>query len=411
MRRRIVIIGGGASGMTAAVSAATAGAEVTVLEQNEKAGKKLLASGNGKCNLTNLDLDVSQYRSDVPALVSSVIGRFDVEETLNWFSTLGLRTFDRNGWVYPRTEQASSVRDLLLWECESRGIRFKNKEEVRSLTREADGIWKVHTAGWVYEADAVVLCCGSPASSVRGSSDYAVRLADQLTIPRENFRPVLVPLCLETLTDRSWNGTRAHAAMHLYLDGREAAAETGELQLTGYGISGIAVFQLSRYAVPAMDEGKRAEIHIDFLPEITAEELEEEWRDRQLFGAKKNYRQLLTGLLPDRLIPMLLESAGLSPESFPRLEEQMPGGKGEDLLRLLKDYCARITGPAPMDQSQICTGGIRLSALNEDLMVTRHPGLYVAGEAAHVDGPCGGYNLQWAWSTGYVAGRAAAEGS
>ena len=409
--KKIVIIGGGAAGMTAAVSAATAGAEVTVLEQNEKPGKKLLASGNGKCNLTNLDLDVSQYQSDVPSLVSSVIARFDVTETLGWFSSLGLRTFDRNGWVYPRTEQASSVRDLLLWECESRGVRFKNKEEVRALTQESGGMWKVHTTGWSYEADAVILCCGSPASSVRGSSDYAVRLADQLTIPRESFRPVLVPLCLETLTDKSWNGTRAHAALRLYIDGHQVAAETGELQLTGYGISGIAVFQLSRYAVPAMAGGKTAEIHIDFLPEISGEELEEEWRDRQLFGAKKNYRQLLTGLLPEKLIPMLLETAGLSPESLPRLDEQMPGGKGELLLRLLKDYGAKITGAGPLDQAQICTGGIRLSALNENLMVARCPHLYVAGEAAHVDGPCGGYNLQWAWSSGFVAGRAAAEGA
>ena len=409
MGRTIVIIGAGASGLMAAITAASAGASVTLLEHNEKPGKKLLASGNGKCNLTNLQLRADAYRSDHPQLAASVLERFSPDMTIGWFAERGLRTFDRQGWVYPCTEQASGVLDLMLWEAGHLGVKCKNNEEVRAVIPDLrSGTFTVRTAAWEYRADAVILACGSPASRVRGSSDLALRLADQLGIPRYRFLPALVPLKIAEPFSRTWSGARVHAAVCLTIDGEEAISDTGELQLTAYGLSGIPILQVSRMAVPAVLKGRKVQAVIDFLPEMTQDELEAEWQVRETFASYKTYLQLLTGLVPDRIIPNLLSVSGLRPEDIPCLADHEEHGPIETLLTSLKGLPLTVTGAASMEQAQICSGGISLRALDGTLSCRHYPGLYVTGEAAHVDGPCGGYNLQWAWSSGHLAGLAAA---
>ncbi|MCF0146249.1 MAG: aminoacetone oxidase family FAD-binding enzyme [Eubacterium sp.] len=409
--KEIVIIGGGASGLMAAAAAASENASVTVLEYNEKPGKKLLASGNGRCNLTNLKLDTSAYHSDHPERAERVLNRFSVQNTLRFFKTLGLRTFDRGGWVYPSTEQASQVRDLLLWECERLGVRFKTHEEVISLRQDPSGSgYLIHTKGWKYRTGSVIIACGSMASSVRGSSDTAVRLADTMGIPRHPFLPILVPLRIKEKVYTSMNGTRVHAALKLLVDRRQEAEEEGELQMTSYGVSGIPVFQLSRIAVPALNQDSEVILLIDFLPDISGSELKEEWNMREANAPEKTNFQLLTGIIPEKVIPVVLHAAGLRPHEVPHLTDHAVGGPTDRLLALLKQFPVTITGTAPFEQAQVCTGGIALSSLTDSLMVRKYPGLYAAGEAVHVDGPCGGYNLQWAWSSGYVAGCAAALG-
>lgn len=410
MNRKIVVIGGGASGIMAAIQAARRGASVYVLDHNEKPGKKLLATGNGKCNLTNLEASPDAYRTDAPAAVRTVLSQFGPEETIRWFAEIGLRTFDRSGWVYPCTEQAASVLDLLLWEAERYHVHFKNKEEVIALdcgSKEARFI--VRTRSWQYEADAVILACGSPASAVRGSSGYAAVLAGEKTIPFADFEPVLVPLQMADQALAGWNGTRVHARVTLYTDGKPCGEELGEVQLTSFGVSGIPVFQLSRYAVPALRAGSRVALLLDFLPEMESAELEEFWGEREQRDMSRTYSQLLTGMIPERLIPVVLSAAGLRGAMRPSLGDHEENGPVSVLLELLKEFPVRICGTASMDQAQVCTGGIAVSSLTETLMCRQYPGLYVAGEAANVDGPCGGYNLQWAWSSGYIAGNAAAE--
>ena len=411
MSRQILIVGGGASGLMAAVAAASEGASVTVLEQNEKPGKKLLASGNGKCNLTNLRLDPEQYHADVPERAVNVISQFPVRNTIRFFRNLGLRVFDRDGWVYPCTEQSASVLNLLLWEAERLGVRFKNKEEAVILLQQPDGTWMIRTRTWEYTADAVILACGSSASSVRGSSDTAIRLADALCIPRHTFLPVLVPLRIKENYSSVWNGTRVHANAKLLINGEEAGEETGEVQMTSYGLSGIPIFQLSRLAVQALENDEDVRIRLDLLPELSAEEVEEEWRMRQANAPEKSNLQLLTGLIPDKIIPVVLDYAGLRHHEVPLLTDYAEGGPADRLLGALKGFPVTISGTAPMEQAQVCAGGIALSALSDSLESTRYPGLYACGEACCVDGPCGGYNLQWAWSSGMVAGTAAAGGN
>ena len=409
MNRKIVVIGGGASGLMAAIQAARCGASVTILEHNEKPGKKLLASGNGKCNLTNLSVEAKAYQTDAPQILQTVLRQFGPEDTVRWFNRIGLRTFDRQGWVYPCTEQASSVLDLLMWEAEKYHVHFKNKEEVLDVETGTSALFSVKTKSWQYDADAVILACGSPASAVRGSSEFAARFAEHKEILCKSFIPVLVPLQMADSSLNGWNGTRVHAGTTLYIDGDECGRELGEVQLTSFGVSGIPVFQLSRYAHPALKAGSQVTLLIDFLPEMESGELEEFWIEREQRDPSRTYSQLLTGILPDRLIPVVLSAAGLRGSMRPSLADHDENGALSVLLELLKEFPVRIRGAASMDQAQICTGGICLSGLTETLMSRKHPGLYVTGEAANVDGPCGGYNLQWAWSSGYVAGRAAAE--
>ena len=411
MSRKIVVAGGGAAGLMAAVQAARCGASVTVLEHNEKPGKKLLATGNGKCNLTNLNLDISAYRSDSPDLVRSILKRFGPEDTVSWFREIGLRIFDRQGWVYPCTEQSSSVLDLLLWEAERYHVHFKNKEEVIALEfGSPDTAMTVRTKTWQYDADAVILACGSPASAVRGSSDHAVRFAEALNLRYSGFEPVLVPLQMADSALAGWNGTRIHAAATLLIDGTVCGKDLGEIQLTSFGISGIPVFQLSRYAVPALQNRKQVIFLLDFLPEMESEELEEFWQEREQRYSSRTYSQLLTGVIPDRLIPVVLSAAGRRGPVCPSLADHEENGALSVLLALLKEFPVRIRGTAAMDQAQVCSGGILLSEMTESLCFRKYPGLYAAGEALNVDGPCGGYNLQWAWSSGSAAGQAAAKG-
>ena len=392
MGRRVIIVGGGASGLMAGITAAGKGADVTILEGNEKPGRKLLASGNGKCNLTNLTQNPSCYRGHDPSFLWNVIQRFPAEQVLAFFTGLGLVTIQREGWIYPRTEQSESVLQVLLMEAAYRKVRIKTREHVTSVRYE-DGCFRVRTDTWTYPADAVIIACGSSASAVRGSSDTALQLAEQLKQRTAPFLPALVPLRIRGDLCKRWEGVRIHAAVTLFSDGQPMMREEGNVQLTGYGISGIPVFQISSPAVKALNSGKKdIRVIIDFCPEHDRESLEALLVRQAKFCPYKTIRQLLTGLLPEQLIPLLAEKNSTVSEVCGRI----------------KAFPVEITGAASPKHAQVSSGGILTEGLDETLQSKTVPGLYFCGAAVDADGICGGYNLQWAWSSGYVAGGAAA---
>ena len=406
----VLIVGGGATGLMAAITAARCGAAVTVLEQNEKPGKKLLATGNGKCNLTNLDLSGWCLRSEDPDFAAAVVSVFPPEEVIAFFQSLGLRTMDRDGWVYPCTEQASQVLDLLLMEAEHLRIKIKTRETVRSIRKEmtAQGKRRFLTATdtWEYASDTVIIACGSPASGVKGSDDTALRLAEDLRIPYIPFLPALVPLRISGKYAARWAGTRVRAAAVLQVDGEEILSDTGEVQLTEYGISGIPVFQVSRFAVRALETGHDTRVILNFMPDMTEEELCDELMSRLQSCPYKSIPQMLVGLLPERLIPVLTE--GTSGRDLQNLSLSEISDYLENLAGRICHFETIIKGAASLAQAQVCSGGIRTEELYETMECRRIPGLYFAGEAVDVDGACGGYNLQWAWSSGRAAGLSAA---
>lgn len=390
--KKVVIIGGGASGMMAAIQAARTGAAVTLLEHNEKPGKKILATGNGRCNLTNLVQEPSRYRSSQPDFPWKIITQYPLEDTLAFFSELGIYTKDRNGWVYPYSDQAAGVAQVLELEARHQKVKIKTTEEVTDILRE-DGQYLVKTATWQYPCDSVIISCGSSASNVEGSSTTGYELAEKLGHTVVKPLPSLCGIRGKDNYYAKWAGSRMDGRIMLEIDGKTVGEEQGEILFTEYGISGIGVFQLSRYAVRGTDEGKIATYHLDLMPQLTKEELVKLLLDRQQAGSYKNPQELLIGLLPRKMIDVLVKKTY----------------EPEKIAERLKDWQVPVKGAYALQQAQICSGGVDPRELTEQLESRLHPGIYFTGEVIDVDGPCGGYNLQWAWSSGAVAGRAAAE--
>ena len=390
--KKVVIIGGGASGMMAAIQAARTGAAVTLLEHNEKPGKKILATGNGRCNLTNLVQEPSRYRSSQPDFPWKIITQYPLEDTLAFFSELGIYTKDRNGWVYPYSDQAAGVAQVLELEARHQKVKIKTTEEVTDIFRE-DGQYLVKTATWQYPCDSVIISCGSSASNVEGSSTTGYELAEKLGHTVVKPLPSLCGIRGKDNYYAKWAGSRMDGRITLEIDGETVGEEQGEILFTEYGISGIGVFQLSRYAVRGTDEGKIATYHLDLMPQLTKEELVKLLLDRQQVGSYKNPQELLIGLLPRKMIDALVKKTY----------------EPEKIAERLKDWQVPVKGAYALRQAQICSGGVDPRELTDQLESRLHPGIYFTGEVIDVDGPCGGYNLQWAWSSGAVAGRVAAE--
>ncbi|MBQ9062949.1 MAG: aminoacetone oxidase family FAD-binding enzyme [Eubacterium sp.] len=391
-QKKIIIIGAGASGLMAGIWAARGGAHVTILEGNDKPGRKLLASGNGKCNLTNLTQDPSCYRGTDPQYLWQIIRRFDVDQTIAFFTGLGLYPKSRDGWIYPCTEQAETVLKLLLMEAEHLGVRIKTREEVQSVSKAGAGL-TVRTKTWSYPADAVIAACGSPASAVRGSSDTAIAIAEQTGQPYIPFLPALVPLHVRGDYAKKWAGVRIQASVSLVIDGMMQMQEAGNVQLADYGISGIPVFQISRFAVRAVREARKdVRVILDLVPYLTEAELTGRMEMQQTAAPWKTVRQLFCGLLPEQLIPVFI----------PKKAEIAAAVKAVKQIEL------HVTDAAAGRFAQVSSGGISTAGLDENLQSRYMPGLYFTGEAVDADGACGGYNLQWAWSSGYVAGTSAA---
>lgn len=388
-KKQVLITGGGAAGLTAAVFAARNGAAVTVLEQNEKPGKKICATGNGKCNLTNLSMPSDAYRGRHPEFVREALAQLSVEDTVRFFEEIGIVPVSRNGYLYPRSGQAQSVTDVLCMEARNLGVKLKTNQKVTSLSCK-QGRWKVTTTDWHYEGDAVILAGGSKASAIAGSDGSCYDLAESQGHTLVPVYPALTALKCRGKNFKAWSGVRTGGEITLLIDGKPFKKEQGELQLTEYGVSGIPVFQLSRYAVCALREGHRVGLTLDFFPEYTKEELK-----KLLFGRKehcpyKTEKELLIGLLPEKLIKVLA-----SDRDFPNS---------------LKDFPLEVTDTMSFAQAQVCCGGVDTAEVNPRTMESRlKKGLYFAGELLDIDGICGGYNLQWAWSSGAAAGSHAAK--
>lgn len=392
MRMQIVVIGAGASGLMAAITAARAGAAVTVLEQNEKPGRKLLATGNGRCNLTNLEQLPEKYRSTCREFPAQALAHFGVRDTIAFFSGLGVYTRNRNGWIYPNSDQASSVLDVLLMEAEHLKVKIKMRETVTGIEKTKDG-FEVHTEGWKYPCSKVILTTGSPASPIEGSCESGRQLAAPFGHSWIPMLPALCGLRGSGAKFSAWAGVRAEGEVMLLLDGVPIRAERGELQCTDYGISGIPVFQLSRYAVRALSENCPVSLRVDFFPDMEEEFLVKLLYTRHEQCSYKSPRQSLTGLVHEKLIRMFWT-------------------KGMDFERLahcLKNFTFSVRGASSLAQAQVCSGGIPCGEIAPHTMESKlTQGLYFAGEVIDVDGACGGYNLQWAWTSGYLAGSSAA---
>lgn len=388
----ILIVGAGASGLMAAIQAAEKSHKVTILERNDRPGKKLLVTGNGKCNLTNMDQALYHYHNSDPAFTKKVLEGFSPKDTRAFFENLGVCFKNKNGWLYPYCEQAQAVVRLLEQEIRRRKVRIKTNEHVTSIKKQ-NGHFSVQTETWTYTADRVILCSGGPASLVDGSSDEGMRMAEGFRHTLVQPLPALVPLKGKGNAYGKWAGVRMDGIASLLIDGKISRRERGEIQFTDYGISGIAVFQLSTDAVRSAAKGREVTIVLDLLPEHSLQALQS-YLEQQRTRCPGSDADLFTGLLPDKMIRMITGKQKKTPKEY---------------AALLKAYPVPVKGPHSFARAQVCSGGVRLDEVNPYTMESKKvSGLYFAGEILETSGDCGGYNLQWAWSTGAVAGKSAA---
>lgn len=398
----VIVIGGGASGLMAAIWAARNNCKVTILEQKDRLGKKILATGNGKCNYTNYYQDISCYRGQNAQDAMRVLGQFDVHQTVAFFEELGIYPKERNGYVYPNSGQAASILDVLLLEAKRLGVKMVSNSKVTAVEKRK-GEFLIRTEEQQLKAEHIILTTGGCASAKLGSDGSGYVLAKSFGHTITKPLPALVQLKSNAKYLKTISGVRLDAEVTLFADSKKVAMEKGEILFANYGISGIPVMQISRYASVALDKKAQVELSIDFLPELSHTELMKQFELRLANGKNRTTEELFIGLFNHKLTYVLLKEAGIDPE--------VPSGQvkkelWKKLATLVKNFKMKITDTNGFDNAQTCTGGVPLTEVNLDSMESKKvPGLYFAGELLDVDGTCGGYNLQWAWSSGYVAGN------
>ena len=406
---QVAVIGGGASGMMAAISAAGAGAKVTLYERNDRVGKKLLSTGNGKCNFSNRQLSTDYYYVKEPDKLAHILNEFGTERVMEFFEAAGMVVKEKNGGLYPFSEQASTVLDILRWQLKRKDVLVKTDAFVTAIDRTKEHKFAVHTATDTQIFDRVILSCGGKAAPKTGSDGNGYGLAQSLGHSLVPVVPALVQVkCREDFL-KAVTGVRQEACVTLLSDGMQLAKERGELQLTDYGISGIVTFQLSRLAAYALQEKKQVTVLLDFFPDYTADHYDTFVRKRKANADPNIFlEEFFTGMLNKKLMLLLIRLAGMSAgETYGQAEQ-----KGIDrVFALCRALSLTVSGVNSFEQAQVCAGGVPLSEISETMESRLVKGLYLTGELLDVDGKCGGYNLQWAWSSGYIAGMHAAEDS
>lgn len=402
MGRKVTVVGGGASGMAAAIMAARQGAQVAILEHMDRVGKKLLSTGNGRCNLTNLSLENGCYHCSQPEFPMRVISRFNVERTLGFFEELGIMAKSKNGYIYPNSEQASAVLDMLRLELSRLQIQVVTGCQVKQLRKKNGSSFLAVTNQGDFFGDALILSTGSKAAPVTGSDGSGYRLAEGFGHRIITPLPALVQLCCEGRYFKELAGVRCEAEVSLICAGKLLSKAIGEIQLTDYGISGIPTFQVSRFASVALAQKKPVKAVLDFFPSRSRRETEDFLKERARLLPHLRSQDFLTGVFHKKLATVLVRLADIPKELPVKTVKEV---SWQRLAGQIKAFEAEVTATKSFDQAQVCCGGVDTGEICGETLESRLvPGLYLTGELLDVDGICGGYNLQWAWSTGCLAG-------
>jgi len=403
------VVGGGAAGMTAAIAAAREGCQVVLLERNDRVGKKILATGNGKCNFSNRDMGIVHYYGEDLSTAENILNTFGVEEAEDFFASLGMLIREKNGYLYPASEQASTVLDLLRLELDKLGVEVKTHQKVLKISggKSREQALTVHTQNDHFSCHSVILACGGCAAPGTGSDGNGYTLAKQLGHSIVPTVPALVQLRCKQKDFKAISGVRAKACVTLLIDGQVVAQEQGELQLTDVGVSGIVVFQLSRMAAYGLKNKKAVAVKIDLMPEYSEEQFRQLMQKRLQDFFHRTLEEFLLGMIHKKLALYFMKQINL--KSNQRVS-QTEKKSLEKLLLLCKQWHLSVEAAGSFENAQVTAGGVPFSEVTRELESRKMPGVYFAGEILDIDGKCGGYNLQWAWSSGYMAGKNVAKG-
>ena len=395
----LIIIGAGASGMMSAIAAAKHGKHVLILEQSDKPGKKILATGNGKCNFTNAYMNENCFRGD-KAFVETILKNFGAEDCLSFFHSIGIYPKEKNGYFYPNSEQAASVVLAMTEELRRLSVELCCEVMVKDIFPKKEGFCLITNQG-EFLCQKLIVATGLLAAPKLGSNGSLFSAIKQLG---HHFSPIVPALCgfyCTGLPFKKVSGVRALGKVTAFIDGKEVATDTGEVQFTDYGLSGIPVFQISRYVSLGLYYKQKVSIEVDLLPEFTKDALLKELRFRQQSNCKLEL--LLNGLLNKKLSDALWDMLHMNSQTY------IDTLKEADLLRIvdmIKGISVSVDKCRDYEFAQVCTGGISVLDIDAQTLESKIvPNIYFAGEILDVDGICGGYNLHFAWATGYIAGK------
>ena len=395
----VLIVGGGASGMAAAIAAARdASRQVTILERQQRPGKKLLATGNGRCNLTNTQADARFYHGTDPGFAAPTLAAYPPARVLEFFASLGLQTVtEYGGRVYPRSDHAGSVLDVLRLGLEKPNIRLLTDCAAESVRRDAAG-FAVTAGGQTLLADRLILACGGCAGAKLGGVMDGYRLAASLGHSRTALYPALTPLRTDPAYPRALKGVRVDATVRLLKGERVLAEKSGDVLFTDTGLSGTAVFEIARSAAGETD--LTAELCLFDEPEAA---LLDDLLARRARWPGLEANRILTGAVQSRLGQMLCRYAGISGGET---AGKLPDAQLRTLAGAMRSMRLPVTGVSGFEAAQVTAGGLRTAEFDPDTLQSRLvPGLYACGELLDIDGDCGGFNLHWAWASGLKAGE------
>ena len=388
---KVGIIGGGASGVLAAIYAKKRNDEVVIFERNKECCKKILVTGNGRCNYWNEDQDLSHYQSTTPELLSDF---FNIDyEVLNFFKHLGIVPKIKNGYYYPFSNQASTIKNALLNELKD--IEVKNNYLVTRIEKLAKGFNVISDNETIY-VDKLVLATGSYAAPKTGSDGMGYKFLEKLGHTIIKPLPSLVQLKGYEKYFRIWTGVRTDAKVSLFINQQLVREEIGELQLTNYGLSGICIFNLSNAAARALDNKLEVEVNINFMPFIDIDY--KKWFIKQTTITNKKIKELLLSILNEKIVEVIFQVPN---KLFTNLTE----AEQNKIINLCTNFKIKITGTNTFNEAQVCSGGISIKEIDLQTMESKLvKDLYVTGELLDITGDCGGYNLSIAWISGIKAG-------
>ena len=404
---KVIVIGGGASGLVSAITAARNGIDVTILERNQSCGKKILVTGNGKCNYYNKDQNISHYHSTTPELIYNIINENNCQMVLDFFDKIGVIPKIKNGYYYPFSNQAVSILNALLNEINNLSVNIVCDTYVKEIIKN-NNTFIIKTNNKEYRCDKVVVASGSYAyykNTEINSYDLLKKLNHKIIKPL----PALVQLKIDNPVTKKWTGVRVDSKLTLYEEGIKIKEETGELMLTSYGISGICAMQLSGYIARGIYNSKKEEIKINFVPSLadTKEQLITYLDNLSNKLKNRTVTNILDSILNYKLGNAIIHELHINEnKKFNDLTYQ----EKEKLADKIVNYNITITQTNTFNEAQVASGGISLTDVNvKTLESLKVKGLYIVGELLDIYGDCGGYNLTLAWITGIISGKSISE--
>lgn len=406
LKHELIIVGGGASGIMAAIQAKDMGVDAAILESTDRIGKKLLTTGNGRCNITNKYIEEIRYHSEEPDFFKYALKTFGTKDTIDFFSSLGLPlvTLDE-GKMYPMSLQASSVLDILRLALEDRGIPVYINSKVKNIKRQKTSFRIETSTEDTYECSKLLLACGGKTLPASGSDGSGYSLAKNLGHGLVNTIPSLVQLKLDYKNLRALAGIKFNGIVEIYVDKEMKRKEFGEILFTDYGISGPPILQLSRTASYALSKKKEAIIFVDMMYTMKMEELENFFEGHWATFSYRSVHDSFIGIINKKLIPILLKQAGVT--DIHKACSDLDYMEKKNIYKLLKSWEFKVIDTNSWGAAQVTAGGINTREVNPETMESKLvPNLYLSGEILDVDGDCGGFNLQWAWSSASIAAKA-----